>query len=547
MSLARFSATSCIALGVLLSLGSLRCSTSSASRKAASAPPSASAAAITKASADFERGRTAALSGDIQCARYYFGRALDTVRPQGAPLPTDPEILAFSGDLYESILRYEALATPPEDVAGGEDHIAPELKKIETPVSSAEEIATARNAVASDTAAGTFDIPVVVNEAVLRIIATFQNDLHDVIARGLTRSGRFLPMIHRIFMEEGIPKDLAEVALIESSFLPHASSSKAAHGLWQFMPRTGRQYGLTSNWVVDERSDPEKATRAAARYLSYLHELFHDWYLAMAAYNAGEGKILRAMEKTGLTDFWQLAASGTIRPQTQNYVPAVIAALLIAKNPVHYGFVIQYEAPLDYETVTLDRPVGLRDLTNGDEVTLEGLQRLNPELRTEVTPRQPEGYELKVPVGTHECVQVAFAAAPTARPPAFRRHVVRRGETLAAIAKRFRVSLASLTTANSLAPRTRLKRGLVILIPEREVVHLAAKKPKKGRGKGRTSRTSSQPSLAENNYRVRGGDTLYRIAHRHGTTVAEILSVNRLSEDTTIRPGDRLKIPPRSR
>ena len=136
----------------------------------------------------------------------------------------------------------------------------------------------------------------------------------------------------------------------------------AAHGIWQFMPRTGRHYGLTANAVVDERSDPEKATRAAARYLSYLHELFDDWYLAMAAYNAGEGKILRAMQRTGARDFWELAATGAIRPQTQNYVPAVIAATLIARTRLHYGFEVEYEPPLAYETVRLDRPVHLKHL-----------------------------------------------------------------------------------------------------------------------------------------------------------------------------------------
>ncbi len=201
---------------------------------------------------------------------------------------------------------------------------------------------------------------------------------------------------------------------------------------------------------MDERSDPEKATRAAARYLRFLYDLFHDWYLAMAAYNAGEGKILRTMEKTGLTDFWQLAASGLLKPQTQNYVPAVIASTLIAKNPAHYGFEVEYEKPLSYETLRLDRPVNLRHLAAENGATLEELQRLNPELRSEITPSGPDGYELKVPVGSRETVLVAFAQAPTARPPSFRRHVVKRGETLASIARRFHVPLASLASANSL-------------------------------------------------------------------------------------------------
>jgi membrane-bound lytic murein transglycosylase D len=255
------------------------------------------------------------------------------MRPAGAAASPTAERLAFELDLYEGILRYEALSAPPEEAAVGEGTLAPELAPLEAPSASDAEISTAREAIASDAPGLTYDIPIVVNDAVLKVLATFQGQLHDIIARGLSRSGRYVPMIHRIFKEEGIPTDLAQVALIESSFLPRARSPRAAHGIWQFMPRTGRQYGLTTNAVVDERSDPEKATRAAAKHLSYLYELFHDWHVALAAYNAGEGKILRAQERTGLTDFWQLAASGLLKPQTQNYVPAVIAATLIIKNP----------------------------------------------------------------------------------------------------------------------------------------------------------------------------------------------------------------------
>ncbi len=538
-------ARNCLSLATALLVAG--CSTSAVSRKA-SATPSPAAATIAKATADFEAGRSAALSGDLACAQYSFGRALEVVRPAGLPSPSDPELAAFSYELYDGILRYEALAAPPEETGSAEDHIAPELQEIEALVASEEAISNARTAVASDTAGSTSDVPIVVNESVLRILATFQNDLHDVIARGLARSGRFVPVIRRIFREEGIPKDLAQVAMIESSFLPHARSPKAAQGIWQFMARTGRQYGLRSNAVIDERGDPEKATRAAARYLSFLHELFHDWHLAMAAYNAGEGKIVKAMERTGLTDFWQLAASGSLRPQTQNYVPAVIAAILISKSPAHYGFDVEYEKPLEYETVTLDRPVRLRDLADGQAVTLEELKALNPELRTDVTPRAPEGYELKVPTGGRESVLAAFADAPAARPPVFRRHVVRAGETVASVARRFGVSPSSLAAANGLAERAKLKKGRVLLIPEREAVRVASRKSKKGHSPAPAQVAAApQPPAGAGSYRVRGGDTLYRIAMRHGTTVAELLAVNSLSEDVTIRPGDRLKIPSRSR
>jgi peptidoglycan lytic transglycosylase D len=509
-------------------------------------PSSPEQAAMEAASRAFELGREAALSGDGTCAADAFGRAIDALRPIGAPPTSDPRLRDFSEDLFEAILRYEALAAPVEEAAA--DRIAPELRQIEAPASSPEEISRAATDVATDTAGVTYDIPIVANESVLRILAVFQNDLHDVIGRGLARSGRYVPMIHRIFREEGVPADLAQVALIESSFLPRARSNKAAHGIWQFMLRTGRQYGLTANAVVDQRSDPERATRAAAKHLKYLNLLFHDWYLALAAYNAGEGKVLKAMARTGFNDFWQLAASpGALKAQTISYVPAVIAATLIAKNPTHYGFDVEYEVPLEYETVELKRPVRLKNLADGQRASFEELQRLNPELRTDVTPRDAEGYELKVPVGTREIVLAAYAAAPTATAPSYRRHVARRGETLAGIAHRYHVAVAVLAELNSVAPKTHLPRGRVILVPRPEKVQIATgkklKKKTAAKAVAAADRKSGPAPPEEETYRVRGGDTLYRIAVKHGTTVAILMTANSLGSPGQIRPGDRLTIP----
>jgi len=524
-------------------------------RPATKRGPSPEYVAMTRASELFAQGREAALSGDFDCAHEFFRQAIEVLRPETGAAPSDPELLAFSYQLYESALRYEALAGPAEEAGTSDGQMASELNEIAEPPATAEAIVHAKEAIDSDTADLTYDIPIVVNDAVLKILAAFQNDdrINGVIRRGLSRSGRYMPMIHRIFGEEGIPKDLAQIALIESSFLPHARSPVSAHGIWQFMPRTGRQYGLTANSVVDERSDPEKATRAAARYLSYLHELFDDWYLAMAAYNAGEGKILRAMQRTGARDFWELAAApGAIRPQTQNYVPAVIAATLIARNPVHYGFDVEYEPALEYETVVLDRPVQLKHLASSD-APFDELKRLNPELKSGLTPREPEGYELKVPVGTRESLRLAFAAAPTATFPVARRHVVRRGETLARIARRYGVSVAALASANRISRRARLVKGRSLVLPGRyREAGTRQASVRKGKRAPREetvvtsarSRGKAVPRRAKaNHYKVRSGDTLYRIAVRHGTTVARILAVNSLPSWTKIRPGDRIRIP----
>jgi len=482
--------------------------------------------AVFRATEAFDLGREAALTGNFECARYYFDESIADVRPAGEG-PVSESRLAFSYELWDGIQRYEALAGATEEAGTSHGQVSPELEAIESSEATPEEISTARDEVASAIPTVSSDVPLVVNDAVLRVVAAFQGPaLHDKIAAGLSRSGRYVPMIERIFAEEGLPQDLAWIAFIESSFLPHARSPRSAQGVWQFMPRTGRQYGLKSNGVVDERSDPEKATRAAARYLTYLHEIFGDWYLVMAAYNAGEGKILRAMGKTGARDFWQLAATSAIRRQTQNYVPAFLASLLISKDPTHYGFDVVLEPSLEFETVRLDRPVDLRTLAKGMDLPVEDLQALNPELRSPVTPREPDGYDLRVPPGSRETVLLAFAAAPTAVPPSFKTHTARKGETLPRIAKNYGVSISALASANSLSPRTKVARGQEILIPQK--VAASPSSGKAAKAKKAATKLAAAPSPVAKSYRVKSGDTLYRIALRHGVSVAEIIAINSL-------------------
>ena len=538
-------------LGIaVLTAGAASCASAPRENAARPAPtpaaPTADERAIQAATTEFDLGREAALAGDFVCARYRFGRAIDAVRPPDGPKPSE-SVAAFSFELYDGIQRYEALAGATEEAGTSHGQLDPEIEaQIEAP-ETPQAVEEAREAVASDHPAATPDVPIVVNDSVLRVIAAFQSDaLHEKIGAGLVRSGRYLPMIHRIFAEEGLPQDLAMIAFIESSFLPMARSNKMAHGIWQFMPRTGRQYGLRSNGVVDERRDPEKSTRAAARYLAYLHEIFGDWYLAMAAYNAGEGKIMRAMNKTGAKDFWKLAATSAIRKQTKNYVPAFLASLLISKNPSHYGFTVVPDPPLEFDTLVLDRSISLHDLAKSSEIPLEDLEFLNPELISHVTPHQPEGYELRIPDGMLESLTLAVASVPTTRPPAFKTHVAKKGDTLPRIARRYGVTVSSIAEANSLSTRARLARGQEVMVPEK------AKKPSKSSTKvaaAKSKKTNTKKTApaaqasGEKSYKVRSGDTLYRIAVRHGTTVAEILAVNGLGGSGLIKPGDKLKIP----
>jgi membrane-bound lytic murein transglycosylase D len=508
---------------------------------ASSAAPEAVDPAVASATESFDLGRDAALNGNIECARLYFDAAIAAVQPEGEP-PATGSRLAFSYELWDGIQRYEALAGPTEEAGTSHGQVSPELEAIESPEATPEEISAAREEVAAAIGATSSDVPLVVNDAVLRLVAAFQSDgLHDKIAAGLGRSGRYIPMIQRVFAEEGLPQDLAWIAFIESSFLPHARSPRAAQGIWQFMPRTGRQYGLKYNGIVDERSDPEKATRAAAHYLAYLHEIFNDWYLVMAAYNAGEGKILHAMDRTGARDFWQLAGTSAIRRQTANYVPALLASLLISKDPAHYGFEVTLDAPFEFESVTLDRSVDLRTVAKGMDIPYEDLQALNPELRSAVTPREPDGYGLKIPTGSRETFLAAFAAAPTTLPPLFKTHTAKKGETLPRIAKRYGVSVTAIADANSLSPRSRVARGQEILIPQKTAVAKSSK-PKKGAVK-----TAEAAAPASTSYRVKSGDTLYRIALRHGVTVAEILAINGLGGAPSLKAGDKIAIPAKSK
>lgn len=509
--------------------------------EAPAAAPEAVDPAISSATESFDLGRDAALNGNIECARLYFDAAIAALQPVGQPAASGSR-LAFSYDLWEGIQRYEALAGPTEEAGTSHGQVSPELEAIESPEATPEEISAAREEVAAAIGATSSDVPLVVNDSVLRLVAAFQSPaLHDKIAAGLGRSGRYIPMIQRIFAEEGLPQDLAWIAFIESSFLPHARSPRSAQGIWQFMPRTGRQYGLKSNGVVDERSDPEKATRAAARYLTYLHEIFNDWYLVMAAYNAGEGKILHAMDRTGARDFWQLAGTSAIRRQTANYVPAFLASLLISKDPSHYGFDVTLAPPLEFELVTLDRSVDLRTVAGGMPMAYEDLQALNPELRSPVTPREPEGYDLRIPSGAREAFLAAFAAAPTTLPPLFKTHTAKKGETLPRIAKRYGISVRAIADANSLSPRSKVARGQEILIPQK-VAAAKASKTKKG-----TPTATVAAAPAPKSYRVRSGDTLYRIALRHGVTVAEILAINGLGGTPSLKAGDKISIPAKTR
>jgi membrane-bound lytic murein transglycosylase D len=284
----------------------------------------------------------------------------------------------------------------------------------------------------------------------------------DIVELWLTRSGRYLPMILDVFRQKGLPDELVFTAMIESGFNPLAVSHAGAKGLWQFMAPTARLYGLRVDRWLDERLDPEKSTVAAANYLRDLYNQFGSWDLAQAAYNAGEVRVLQAIQGTGSRDFWRLHRSPLLLEETKNYVPAIHAATLISRQPERYGFTVVPEEPLRYEQVTVPRSSQLVRLAGLSGVTMQDLETLNPELRQKQTPPDST-YELKVPLGTADAIQAAarMDAAPRKIAPAPRQdvHVVQSGDTLWRIARQYGISASQLVKWNSLEKPDRILPG----------------------------------------------------------------------------------------
>jgi len=264
----------------------------------------------------------------------------------------------------------------------------------------------------------TFDMPIQVNKEVRNYIYYFSTDRKEIFSRYLSRSTRYLPMIKKIFAEYGLPEDLAYLAMIESGYSNKARSVANAVGMWQFIRGTGLRYGLTINNVIDERRDPEKSTHAAAKYLLDLYKQFGSWYLAAASYNCGEGRVQREIDRNGnMKSFWDLSSNYSLPTETKNYVPQMIAATIIAKNPEKYGFrKIPYQPPLKYDVVKVTEPTSLRAAAVAAAVSLEEISALNPELLREATPTGVSAYLLKIPPGKKEAfernIMVARAQFP---------------------------------------------------------------------------------------------------------------------------------------
>jgi membrane-bound lytic murein transglycosylase D len=315
--------------------------------------------------------------------------------------------------------------------------------------------------------AGAHPLDIPMNQRVLSYIELFQGRLHDFIDGGLKRGSQYLPMIQRVFTAQGLPSDLAYVPLIESAFRPEAMSRASAKGVWQFMKGTAVENGLRSDFYVDERSNPEKATVAAANYLKSLADTFGgDWQLALASYNSGPGRVQQAIKRVGSANFWSLAARPTALPrETREYVPMIFAAIVIARNPAQYGFSLPAPEGPAFETVKVSRAVELKKVAEWTGSTVETLRALNPELRRPVTPIHDADYALRVPVGTS--IEIARRIDESAGQDlaSLTHYTVKSGDTLASVARKLHISRTDLADANALTVSARLTPGQELMVP----------------------------------------------------------------------------------
>ena len=409
-----------------------------------------------------------------------------------------------------------------------------------------------------------YDIPIEVNDAVVAYVRFFQHPrVRKHFVKWLGRSTRYIPRFREILREEGLPEDTVFLAMIESGFANRATSRARAVGPWQFIAGTGKRMGLHQDFFVDERRDPEKAARAASRYLKELHAQFGDWRLAWAGYNAGAGKIARAQRK-GHADFWSMArARRVLKRETQGYVPKLMAAAIVAKHAEAFGFgrdEVEAEAWEPYELVTVPRATLLGEVARAAEVPERTLLDLNPELRRTCTPART--WQLKVPRGQAQ----AFArnwerVSEEAGKLAFAHHRVQRGDTLAAVAQAYGIPAATVQRMNGLKAGRRLKPGSELVIPvtalaRREVAAAVASEPAPSRGaRGARPRPAAppppaSPALVEvagrtrSTVEVRDGDSLWAISQRLGVALQELCRWNGIENPRRhrLQPGDQLVV-----
>jgi membrane-bound lytic murein transglycosylase D len=461
---------------------------------------------IARVEEKFAAGEQEYKAGHLEAARRDFDDAVDWILESGYDPNSDAKLGELFHRVVDTVYGYELQAFRAGDgfreapaVPAAIDEVADMTFPVDPGLKARAEEA-AKNI--------SHDLPLTVNDEVLSFLNFFQTPRGKAIVEtGLRRSGRYQEMISRVLREEGIPQDLIYLAQAESAFQPLALSRAGARGIWQFVAWRGNEYGLRHTWWIDERQDPEKATRAAAQHLRDLYGLYGDWYLAMAAYNCGPGNVQKGIERTGYADFWELYRRNVLPKETKNYVPIILALTLIAKDAAHYGIHVERDEPVPSDVVKPGRAIDLRLVAESIDVDVETLHQLNPALLRLATPDDPS-FELHLPKGTAEKFSASIADIPPEKWVSWRRHKVVPGDTLTSIAKKYRVTPAAIASANNLEKGEALSAGDKLIIP--------AVQP--------ANETKSR--LVQ--YRVRKGDTLLGIADRYSVSSDDLRKWNHL-------------------
>ncbi len=473
---------------------------------------------IEQVEAAYARGDADYRKGMLPEAKAEFDRAVDLMLSSGIDIKSNTQLQDEFDRIVDQVnaLEMEALKQGNGFVPKVEESPAEVASDVTFQVDP-KIVAKAQ----ADLATTKSDLPLVVNDYVATFINFFANSQrgHNTLMHSFERSGRYRAMIQRVMAEEGVPQDLIYLAVAESGFQPQAMNRKSrAGGMWQFMP-TG-SYGLARNAYVDERFDPEKSTRAYARYMKFLYDQLGDWYLAMAAYDWGAGNVQRAVVKTGYADFWEFYRRNELPGETRNYVPEILAAIIIANNPKQYGFDdITLDPPVLTDTVSVNYSVDLRLVSDLVGAPVDELMALNPSLLRMETPPDTS-FDLHLPAGTATLLNDRIALIPEAKRNSWRYHTVAAGDTLASVAREYRVEPRELAVANQLHESDSLDGIAALAVP---VPPAAA------------------PSAHTRLYTVRKGDTLVTIADRFGVSLSQLRRWNKMT-GIKVDPGRRLHV-----
>jgi membrane-bound lytic murein transglycosylase D len=463
---------------------------------------------IAEAEKAYSAGQEDYKAGHLDAAKQDFNHAVDILMQGPVDIKSDDRLQQEFDKITEEINKLEMVAFKEGDgFAEQQPEPAPidEANQVTFP---ADASLTAK--AEADLKNTQSDLPLMINEYVAGYINYFSTHGRGVFEGAWVRSGRYKEMILRIFREEGVPQDLIYLAQAESGFKPLALSRARARGMWQFMASRGVGYGLRRSWWVDDRQDPEKATRAAARHLHDLYNQFGDWYLAMAAYNSGPGNVQQAVRRTGYADFWELYKRNVLPAETKNYVPIILAMTIMSKNPAQYGLdAVQPDPPMKYDVVKVNYPVDLRLVAECVDVPIEQMVDLNPSLLRRTTPKD-QPFDLRLPPGSKEKYEAAIETIPLEKRVAWRYYKVQPGDTLAGIARKYRTTERAISQANNLQEGPLASDAKLVI-------------PVNGAGAGRIvySRYASH-------YKTHTGDTVLTVAEDFGVPPDRLRRWNRL-------------------